>query len=202
MYRMHYAVVGGLLFVKTWSFFPWVQRVLCGVGCKNHHMAIPLHLPPHKLHFHCDSSACPAWQPIATLAINLVSENAVHLFGAEGIGTLMKWLLLKKESQNNATAHFQDHAVLLQRFNALTWEKGRWWLFGLKCISNNIITVVSPLRFRDNDKRRALIRRAVRAVINVARRRKSNCMQISTCKRITWIHHSICQECLQPIRNR
>lgn len=56
--------------------------------------------------------------------------------------------------------------------------------------------------FRDNDKRRALIRRAVRAVINVARRRKSNCMQISTCKRITWIHHSICQECLQPIHNR
>lgn len=198
---MHCVVVGGLLFVKTWSFFlsamcsfrRWVQESSHGNSSS---------FAPHKLHFHCDSSACPAWQPIATLAINLISENAVHLFGAEGIGTLMKWLLLKKESQNNATVHFGDHAVLFQRFNALTWEKGRWWLFGLKCISNNIITVVSPLRFRDNDKRRALIRRAVRAVINVARRRKSNCMQISTCKRITWIHHSICQECLQPIHNR
>lgn len=24
----------------------------------------------HKLHFHCDSKACPAWQPIACLTIN------------------------------------------------------------------------------------------------------------------------------------
>lgn len=49
----------------------------------------------HKLHFHCDSRACPAWQPIASLTINLISEKAVHLFGSKGIEILMKWLLLK-----------------------------------------------------------------------------------------------------------
>lgn len=49
----------------------------------------------HKLHFHCDSGARPAWQPIASLTINLISEKAVHLFGSKGIEILMKWFLLK-----------------------------------------------------------------------------------------------------------
>lgn len=50
----------------------------------------------HKLHFHSDSRACPAQQPIASLTINLISENAVHLFGCEEIEILMKWLLSKR----------------------------------------------------------------------------------------------------------
>lgn len=52
----------------------------------------------HKLHFHCDSRACPAQQPIASLTINLISESAVHLFGSEGIEIIMKWLLSKINS--------------------------------------------------------------------------------------------------------
>lgn len=58
----------------------------------------------HKLHFHCDSRARPARQPIDSLTINLISENAVHLFGCEGIEILMKWLLLKS-SRNYATVY-------------------------------------------------------------------------------------------------
>lgn len=50
----------------------------------------------HKLHFHCDSRARPALQPIASLTINLISENAVHLFGCEGIEFLMKRLLSRR----------------------------------------------------------------------------------------------------------
>lgn len=56
----------------------------------------------HKLHFHCDSSACPAQQPIASITINLISENVVHFFGCEGIEILMK-LLLSKIGLNKAT---------------------------------------------------------------------------------------------------
>lgn len=49
----------------------------------------------HKLHFQCDSRARPARQPIASLTINLISENAVHLFGCEEIEILMKRVLSK-----------------------------------------------------------------------------------------------------------
>lgn len=115
-YRMHDVAV---LFVKTRSFSSTAARSLQESPRGNSSS-----FAPHKLHFHCDSSACPAWQPVATLAINLVSENAVHLFGgAQGIGTLMKWLLLKTESQNYATVHFGDHAVLFQPSNALYLRK-------------------------------------------------------------------------------
>lgn len=127
---------------QTGNGFPDVQNAWCRrVVCPNRGAFFPSSslqesshgnsssFAPHKLHFHCDSSACPARQPVATLAINLVSENAVRLFGAEGIGTLMKRLLSKKtkkqktQRQNNATVHFWDHVVLFQPSNVLYLRK-------------------------------------------------------------------------------
>lgn len=72
----------------------------------------------HKLHFHCDSRARPAWQPIASLTINLISGKAVHLFVCEGIEILMKWLLLKS-SPNSTTVCLCVHAGF-HSYNELT----------------------------------------------------------------------------------
>ena len=68
----------------------------------------------HKLHFHCDSRARHAQQPIASLTINLISENAVHLFGCEGIENHNEMAPLEKKSRNNATAYLCVHAVFSQ----------------------------------------------------------------------------------------
>lgn len=107
-----YSFKSGVAVSATCSFQCWVLESWHGNSSS---------FAPHKLHFHCDSGACPAWQPIASLTINLISENAVHLFGCEGIENPNEMAPLEEKSLNYATVYLLVHAAF-STCKGLTWR--------------------------------------------------------------------------------
>lgn len=96
-----------------------------------------------------------------------------------------------------------DNAVDLcfSCYISLTW-KTCWFLFGLKYSSDSIMRIVLLLQFGDNDKQHTFIHWAAELYTHwLMLPGGTDTMQISNCKRITWIHHPICQKSLQCQHN-
>ncbi len=66
----------------------------------------------HKLHFHCDSRACPARQPIASLTINLISKKMLFI----GQSTFESVTQKQHVTQSNSVAHFQQFVQQAEGF--------------------------------------------------------------------------------------